>query len=158
MLIAYRRLTLVIVSSIAVAAVVLARSGPRSTSPSGAPSLASQVVRDLPETTAMDTPGVPWRDAERCPEGYTDVRSEAHWSTGQCRVGPLTFERSSSYGASRWTAGAFECGSGTPDIPEHLRTRFEHREHRALGVHEYRCVRGSDGHVERYRRVGVRPR
>ena len=116
------------------------------------------IVQDLPDTTPMDTPGRPWRDAERCPEGYVQVMSEAHWSTGRCRVGPLTFERSSSYGASRWTAGAFECGCGTPGVPEELRGRFEHREHADLGVHEYRCVRRGDGRIERYRRVRVQPR
>jgi hypothetical protein len=120
--------------------------------------IAPLVVLDDPASSPIDAPARPWRDAERCPDGYTNTDSAAHWSSGRCRVGPVTFEQRSIYGVSRWSAGAFECGVGSPGVPEELGTRFEYRAHRDLGVYEYRCVGRGDGHVERYRRVRVRSR
>ena len=140
--------------AVMVVTALLARRVARSVPP--APSAGAMlVVRDEPDSIAIDAPARPWLDAQRCPDGYTNTQAEAHWSTGRCRVGPLTFERRSNYGHARWSAGAFECGIGSPGLPEELEQRFEYRAHPDLGVYEYRCARRGDGRVERYRRVRV---
>jgi hypothetical protein len=158
MMVLFRRSALAIVASVVVLAMVTRSKRPSLTRAPEPLSPPRWVVRDLPDTTPLDAPGRPWLDAERCPDGYTLVASEAHWSNGRCQVGPLTFEQTSNYGASRWSAGAFECGIASPGVPEQFGARFEHRAHRDLGVHEYRCVRRGDGSTERYRRVRVQPR